>query len=240
MRKDYRPYAAKKGWLKFQKLYTRHFIAPQLQSLGKGYVFMNPWHVRLFGGPIEIGDYSHFIAASDGKIRISVWPASGETQGRIRIGSYTLVCPGVRISAARQIVIEDNCMLAYGVYITDNDWHGLYNRLAMGRPAPVHLGNNVWVGDSAIICKGVTIGENSIIGAGAVVVTDIAANTVAAGNPARVVKALDPDEPLTTRERWFADPARLSREFMAWEKAVLKGNTFLGWLRHVLFPAKGD
>ena len=65
-------------------------------------------------------------------------------------------------------------------------------------------------------------------------------NCVAAGNPARVVKRLDPEETFTTRSDFFSDPARLSRDFMAWEQAMLRGNTLFGWLRHLLFPAKGD
>lgn len=237
MRKDYRPYAIKKGWLKFQKFYTRHFLAPQLQFLGKGFLFLGPWHVQLFGGPIAVGDYATVIATSDKKVRLSVWPET-PGQGAIRIGDYTLVCPGVRISAAESIVIEDNCMLANGVYVTDSDWHGIYDRVSMGRAQPVHLEKNVWVGDSAIICKGVTIGENSIVGAGAIVVDDIPANCVAVGNPARVVKQLDPKETFTTRAHWYADPQRLAREFVRWEQAVLKGNTFFGWLRHSLFPRR--
>jgi len=235
VRKDHRPYAIKRGWFKFQRFYTRHFLAPQLHSLGKGFLFLGPWHVQLFGGPIDIGQYTTFIATADKKIRLSVWPETPD-RGRIRIGDYTLVCPGVRISAAEEIVIEDNCMLANGVYITDSDWHGIYDRVSMGRAEPVRLCKNVWVGDSAIVCKGVTIGENSIIGAGAIVVAPIPANCVAVGNPARVVKHLDPNETFTTRAHWYADPARLAREFIRWEQAVLKGNTFFGWLRHCLFP----
>ena len=77
----------------------------------------------------------------------------------------------------------------------------------MGTTAPVTIEENVWIGDSAIICKGVTIGENSIIGAGAVVSRDIPANTIAAGNPARVVKELDPGEQMTKRDHVFSDPA---------------------------------
>jgi acetyltransferase-like isoleucine patch superfamily enzyme len=238
VRKDYRPYALKKAWLKFQKYYTRHFLEPQLNSLGKGHAFMCPWHVQLFGGPIDIGRYSTVIANSDQKVRLSVWPAE-QGQGSIRIGDYVLICPGVRISAARQIVIEDNCMLANGVYITDSDWHGIYDRISMGRSEPVHLGRNVWIGDSAIVCKGVHIGENSIVGAGSVVVSSVPPNSVAAGNPARVVRQLDSNEPFRTRAHWYADPSRLARDFMRWEQAMLKGNTIFGWLRHILFPRHG-
>jgi acetyltransferase-like isoleucine patch superfamily enzyme len=239
MRKDHRPYVIKKAWLKFQKFYTRHFIQPQLDALGTGHAFMRPWHVELFGAPIEIGRYATVIATSDKKVRLSVWPEK-EGLGRITIGDYSIICPGVRISSAADILIEDNCMLASGVYITDADWHGIYDRVSFGQARPVHLAKNVWVGDSAVICKGVTIGENSIIGAGAIVTEPIPDNCIAAGNPARVVKQLDPQERFKTRADWYADPTKLAREFIRWEQAVLKGNTFYGWLKHLLFPTPND
>ena len=56
--------------------------------------------------------------------------------------------------------------------------------------SPITIGNNVWIGGSAIICAGVTIGENTTIGAGSVVVKNIPANVVAVGNPCRVIKQL--------------------------------------------------
>lgn len=239
MIKDHRPYVVKKAYLKFQKFYASHFLKPQMAHLGQGYTFMRPWHVELFGAPIRIGRFATVIATPDKKIRLSVWPAEAGN-GHITIGSYCLICPGVRISSAAGITIADNCMIANGAYITDSDWHGIYDRLSFGRTQPVVIEKNAWIGDSAIICKGVTIGENSIVGAGAIVVESVPANCVAAGNPARVVKRLDPSETFTTRSQFFADPARLSRDFMAWEQAMLRGNTLFGWLRHLLFPTPGD
>jgi maltose O-acetyltransferase len=56
--------------------------------------------------------------------------------------------------------------------------------------APITVEDNVWIGGGAIICPGVTIGRNTTIGAGSVVVQDIPANVVAAGNPCRVVRQL--------------------------------------------------
>ena len=56
--------------------------------------------------------------------------------------------------------------------------------------APINIGNNVWIGGSAIICPGVTIGDHTTIGAGSVVVKDIPENVVAAGNPCRVIRYL--------------------------------------------------
>jgi len=59
---------------------------------------------------------------------------------------------------------------------------------------PITIGSDVWVGGAAIICPGVTIGDRSVIGAGSVVTRDIPADVFAAGNPARVIRSLNPDE----------------------------------------------
>ncbi len=56
--------------------------------------------------------------------------------------------------------------------------------------APIKIGNNVWIGGNAIICPGVTIGDNTTIGAGSVVVKALPANVVAAGNPCRIIRHL--------------------------------------------------
>jgi acetyltransferase-like isoleucine patch superfamily enzyme len=239
LQRDHRPYYIKKLYLKFQKFYTNHFLRPQFEFLGKGFVFIKPWHVELFGSPIEIGDYAMVFATPDKKVRLSVWPDL-KAGGRIRIGSYSLICPGVRIGSASEIRIGDNCMLASQAYITDSDWHDIYNRVATGKTAPVKIENNVWIGDSAIVCKGVTIGENSIVGAGAIVVDSIPANTIAAGNPAKVVKQLDPGEQMTTREHWFSNPAGLFKELDQFDRDMLQRNTFLHWLRHLVYPLKGE
>ena len=53
----------------------------------------------------------------------------------------------------------------------------------------------MWLGGSVVVCPGVTIGENSIIGAGAVVTRSVPANSIAVGNPARVIKEVDPTAP---------------------------------------------
>ncbi|MEP0545840.1 MAG: sugar O-acetyltransferase [Rhodothermales bacterium] len=55
---------------------------------------------------------------------------------------------------------------------------------------PVAIGDNVWLGGGVIVCPGVTIGENTVVGAGAVVVRDLPANVVAVGSPARVIRHL--------------------------------------------------
>jgi acetyltransferase-like isoleucine patch superfamily enzyme len=240
LRKDYRPYYVKQAYLKLQKFYVNRFLKPQFDFMGRGGAYMKPWNVELFGSPIRIGAYPTVIAAPDRKVRFTVWAGGPDIKG-IAIGDYCLICPGVRIAASQEITIGNSCMIASGSYLTDSDWHDIYDRsVPVGKSAPIILHENVWIGDSVIVCKGVTIGKNSIIGAGSVVVSDIPANVIAAGNPARVVRELDPNEEMKTREHWLADPRKLSRDFDVLDRAQLKGNTLLGWLRSVFFPKEGD
>lgn len=56
---------------------------------------------------------------------------------------------------------------------------------------PISIGNNVWLGSGVIVLGGITIGENTVVGAGSVVTRDLPANAVAVGNPARVIRTLD-------------------------------------------------
>ena len=251
MIKDYRPYYIKKAWYRLQHLYIIHRLAPQLTSLGKHPFIVKPWYIEIFGGPVSIGDNITLLGCADKKTRLTVWSDTKDIQGII-IGDHVLISPGVRISAANHISIADSCMLASHVYITDSDWHGIYDRsMPPKEKSFVVLEENVWVGDSSIICKGVTIGKNSIIGAGSVVTSDIPANVIAAGNPAKIIKQLDPDKPIITRKDKFADTDDLKvtrnlkvtrkmtiQAFEEAEKELLKGNTFFGWIRSWLFPEK--
>jgi acetyltransferase-like isoleucine patch superfamily enzyme len=101
--------------------------------------------------------------------------------------------PGIRIGA--------RALLGSGVTIYDSDFHDLRpNRRRDGQPrmAPVELGEDVFVGDGVKILKGVSIGAHSVVGAGSVVSTSIPAGVIAAGNPARVIRALS-EEPAEDR-----------------------------------------
>jgi maltose O-acetyltransferase len=91
------------------------------------------------------------------------------------------------------IHIAEGALLGSNVQILDSDFHDLHpDRRRGGQPAmaPVHLGENVFIGDGAKILKGVTIGRDSVVGAGSVVTRSIPAGVIAAGNPARVVREL--------------------------------------------------
>lgn len=99
---------------------------------------------------------------------------------------------GVSIGALQSIRIGRNVQVGANTLITDSDWHSLDpadrdNQDKIGRN-PVVIGDNVWIGSSCIILKGVTIGENSVIGSGSVVTGDIPANAVCGGNPCKVIR----------------------------------------------------
>jgi serine acetyltransferase len=84
----------------------------------------------------------------------------------------------------------------------------------------------------------VTIGKNSIIGAGSVVTSDVPANVIAAGNPAKIIKQLALDKHIIARKDRFADINKMTQALESAEKEFLKGNTLLGWVRSWLFPKK--
>ena len=129
-------------------------------------------------------------------------------------------------------------MFGHGAYITDSDWHGIYDRTeVVGSPKEVVLEKNVWIGDSAIVCKGVTIGENSIIGAGSVVTKDVPKNSVYAGNPAKLVKELDESE-FVSRESFFSDPKKLAEDFDMLDRYTLAKNSTFSWIKSLIFRDK--
>ncbi|MGA3170182.1 MAG: acyltransferase [Chthoniobacteraceae bacterium] len=124
------------------------------------------------------------------------------------VGDFTLL-NGVLVMAEERIEIGSYCLMSWNVGIADSDFHPLDPALRMQdalalaqyyeerpprprlRTAPVRIRDNVWVGMGAVILKGVEIGENSVVAAGAIVTKSVPPNVVVAGNPAVVVKKLD-------------------------------------------------
>jgi acetyltransferase-like isoleucine patch superfamily enzyme len=149
-------------------------------------------------GALSLGDYVSCYAGCSFAI--------GEN-ARCTVGDFTLM-NGALVMAEELIEIGSYCMISWNVGIADSDFHPLdpverrKDALALApyykdrpprppiRTAPVRIGDNVWIGMNAVILKGVTVGENSVIAAGAVVSRSVAANTVVAGNPAVVVRQL--------------------------------------------------
>jgi len=128
-------------------------------------------------------------------------------EGFVQVGDFTLL-NGALLMAEERIEIGAHCLVSWNVGIADSDFHPIepaqrrLDSLALApfykdrppRPkigtAPVIIRDNVWIGMGAVILKGVTIGENSVVAAGAIVTRDVPPNTVVAGNPAKVVKEL--------------------------------------------------
>ncbi len=240
MRQDRRPYRIKKTYLQFRAWYVRYFIEPHVDYLGVYPTMMCPWYIKISGPNIRIGDAVTIIAEKDNFTRIGVWGANQDS-GKITIGNAVLIAPGVRISACNEITIGDGTMLANGCYVTDSDWHGIYDRIQ--RPegnTPVIIGRNVWLGDHATVLKGVTIGDNSIVAAGAVVTKNVPPNVIVGGNPAKVVRELDDTTERVTRTAFFANPASLAEEYDKIDRFVLLQNGWLNWLRTLLKPSKND
>ena len=151
-------------------------IAPDVK-LGKNVKIFS--FVNLYG--CEIGD--------DSKIGAFVEIQKNATVGRnCKISSHTFICEGVHI--------EDNVFVGHNVtFIND-----LYPRATTAsgklqneddwKVIPTYVKKNASIGSSATILAGVTIGENAIVGAGAVVTKDVPASSVVAGNPARVLRKI--------------------------------------------------
>jgi maltose O-acetyltransferase len=119
---------------------------------------------------------------------------AGTCDARIEIGDRTEFNNNLMIkSEGAGITIGRDGLFGPNVEIFDTDFHALApdrRHDGAARMAPVHIGDNVFVGMSVKILKGVTIGSDSVIGAGSVVTSSIPAGVVAAGNPARVVREL--------------------------------------------------
>jgi acetyltransferase-like isoleucine patch superfamily enzyme len=240
MRRDARPKWLYDSQNKFWQWWAERFINPRFDALGPHAKFIGARHVHLFGAGIRAGRALHVIASNDAPVRLTVW-AAPEKNGQIVLGDCVLLTGGTRILAAKSITVGDGCMLAHDATLSDCDWHGLYDRTKIDDNAkPVVLEKNVWLGDGAFVGKGVTIGQNSIVGARAVVTRDVPANVVVAGNPAKVVKKLDPEGAFHTRMDLLADPPALDRFMDKAYADMLAHNTLLDWVRSRIAPGKED
>lgn len=109
--------------------------------------------------------------------------------GKLTLG-HGYINAGTQIRCMESITIGDGCAIGRNVMIMDFDAHeityedGSKNQIT----APISIGKHVWIGAGATILKGVTIGDNVVVGAGSVVTKNAPANTIVAGNPARVIR----------------------------------------------------
>lgn len=134
------------------------------------------------------------------------------SEGKITVGRNSFIGSGQFI-CIDEISIGDDVLISWGCTMIDNDAHSLdfevrrndvydwkrgVEENAIGkyknwngiRSAKISIGNRAWIGFNVIVLKGVTIGEGAVVGAGSVVTGDVPANTVVAGNPAKVIRTL--------------------------------------------------
>jgi acetyltransferase-like isoleucine patch superfamily enzyme len=162
----------------------------RFRELGNGSFIVSPF--RIDGAPeiaIGVGTF----------VQRGVWLYCAGLDGELStltIGARCVFGYNNHITAARDVSIGDDVLTANNVFISDSD-HGFEDTTTpiMQQPlrvkAPVSIGSGSWIGENACVL-GASIGRNCVIGANAVVVTDIPDFSVAVGNPARVVRQFDP------------------------------------------------
>ena len=165
---------------------------------------MGSRYLDIYGKKISIGDYPTMVASPDNYIHLTTWNL-GDHDGEIIIGDYCLLTPGVRIASASKITIGKGCMFANSSYVSDADWHGIYDRATpVGKTSPI-------------------------------VLKDVPDNVVVGGNPAKIIKELDPSIEGLTRIELFKDPLGLEDLYDQIDLYTLKNNSFLGYLKSVFF-----
>ncbi len=109
----------------------------------------------------------------------------------ITIGRNVFINAGCKFQDQGGIVIEEGALIGHGVVLATLDHDIDPAKRQQLHPAPIHIGKRVWIGANATVTKGVTIGDNSIVAAGAVVNRDVPANTIVGGVPAKIIKKIE-------------------------------------------------
>lgn len=185
-------------WRTFWSLATSRLLYEQMlryRCQVHGRVVLDGDMPLVYGpGDIVIGDGVIISNRNTWVVGLKVYPdAKLEIGDRVTLGYMNL------ISVAKSVRIGNDCLFAGEVKILDNNSHSLdYVQRRANAPlepedvAPVVIEDDVWIGTNCMVLKGVTIGRGAVIAAGAVVTKDVPPFTVAAGNPARVIKRIEP------------------------------------------------
>ncbi len=131
-------------------------------------------------------------------------------EGRVEIGDKTVIGQECTISAYQHVRIGQQCVIADGAMFIEFD-HGV---VEVERPIrqqgiykrDVIVGSNVWIGYGACVLRGVSVGDNSIVGTNSVVTKDVPANAVVAGIPARIIRMREAPEQLRWPDPVEPDP----------------------------------
>jgi acetyltransferase-like isoleucine patch superfamily enzyme len=164
--------------------------------------FLTPTGRRLkLDGLAFIGPKVALQIGKNAEVRLGRWSWLGHGtkirchEGVVEIGAKTVLGQECTISAYQRVSIGRECVIADRVMLIDFD-HGVVEverpiRLQGIYKRDVRVGHNVWIGYGACILRGVTVGDNAIIGTNSVVTRDVPANAVVGGVPARVIRMRD-------------------------------------------------
>ncbi len=149
-------------------------------------------------GPAFVGPGVTFEIGRDAVVHLGRWCWIGHGskirchEGEVRIGAKTVIGQECTISAFQHISIGRECIVADRVMLIDFD-HGVVEHERPIRDQGIYkrdvrIGHNVWIGYGAAFLRGVTVGDNSVVGTYAVVTKDVPANAVVGGVPARIIR----------------------------------------------------
>jgi acetyltransferase-like isoleucine patch superfamily enzyme len=167
-------------------------------------------------GPFFLGRGLELKIEPRGQIRFGrfVWIGDGSKirchEGVVEIGAKTVMGQECTISAYRRVRIGEQCVIADRAMFIDFD-HGVVEverpiRLQGIYKRDVEVGNNVWIGYGACILRGVSVGDNSVIGTNAVVTKDVPANAIVGGVPARIIRMREAPQELCWERPVEPDP----------------------------------
>ena len=109
----------------------------------------------------------------------------------IHIEKNVFINSGCKFQDQGGVYIGENSLIGHNVILaTLNHEMDPYHRADL-HPKPIHIGKRVWIGSGSILLPGITIGDNSVVGAGSVVTKDVPPNVIVAGNPAKFIKNID-------------------------------------------------
>ena len=106
----------------------------------------------------------------------------------ITVGKNVFINSDCKFQDQGGIFIDDGALIGHGVVLATLNHDLEPSKRPMLHPAPIHIGKNVWIGANATILPGVTIGDNAVVAAGAVVNHNVPANVVVGGVPAKIIK----------------------------------------------------
>ena len=118
-------------------------------------------------------------------------PFYTDCEKNIHIGKNVFLNAGCCFQDQGGVAIDDGALIGHQVVLATLNHDLAPDQRATTLPSPIHIGKNVWIGSHATVLGGVTVGDNAVIAAGAVVTKDVPANTVVAGVPAKIRKRID-------------------------------------------------